>query len=642
MTEDIKLITTTKAGTRIKSAATVEYADGRIRFLKSPFSLKDEIKAMQGAQWHGFHPVNPEKIWSVKDTQRNRFQLEYMKGGNPYEWFDREIVKHEYERPLMSHQKEIADFVLTYHYSIVAGEPGVGKTLAAISVMEKSGVRDWWFVAPRSVLKAIEREFKKWNLDPSINVELLTYEGLTSRMESFEGDSIPQGIIFDESSKLKTATSKRSVAALKIANLIRNKYDNDGFVILMSGTPSPKTPIDWWSSCEVAYPGFLREGSPQALERRLAFFHVQEFDSGPIAKRSSWRDDENKCDTCGEYKAAHTEFTDHDFKPSINEVKLLYERMQGLVIVKRKKDCLDLPEKHYRRIYCEPNESTLRVAKALVSTSINAVTGFTLLRELSDGFQYREVENGTKPCGHCNATGVVREWFDADEPDRVFSQIDMLDAETVASLSEHEVECPGCNGKKEVKTFARVAKEIPCPKDAALSDLLEEVEEQGRIVVFAGFTGSVDRCVRICQEGGWDVVRCDGRGFAVLKTDFEGNTTELTGVDALDYWADMENNERVAFVAHPESGGMGLTLVEASMAVFFSNSYKPEYRIQAEDRIHRPGMDVNRGATIIDLLHLPTDEKALETIRENRRIELLSMAEIDAALKETVIERNRN
>ena len=639
MIEDIKLITTTKAGTRIKSAATVEYADGRIRFLKSPFSLKDEIKAMQGAKWHGFDPVNPEKIWSVKDTQRNRFQLEYMKGGNPYEWFDREIVKHEYERPLMSHQKEIADFVLTYHYSIVAGEPGVGKTLAAISVMEKSGVRDWWFVAPRSVLKAIEREFKKWNLDPSINVELLTYEGLTSRMEAFEGEP-PQGIIFDESSKLKTATSKRSVAALKIANLIRNKYDNDGFVILMSGTPAPQNGVDWWSSSEIAYPGFLREGSPQALERRLAFFKTQEFDSGPIAKRSSWRDDENKCDTCGEYKEAHTEFTDHDFKPSINEVRLLYERLQGLVIVKRKKDCLDLPEKHYRRIYCTPGESTLRVAKALVSTSINAITGLTLLRELSDGFQYREVANGTKPCGHCNATGVVREWFDADEPDRVFSQIDMLDAETVAGLSEHEVECPGCNGKKEVPTTTRIAKEIPCPKENILRELLEEVEEQGRLVVFAGFTGSIDRCVRICQEEGWSVVRCDGRGFSVLKTDFEGNVTELVGVDALDYWENREN-ERVAFVAHPESGGFGLTLTQSSMAVFYSNSYRSETRVQAEDRVHRVGADWNRGVTIVDILHLPTDETALDALREKRRLELLSMSEIDEALKETVVERSR-
>jgi hypothetical protein len=37
----------------------------------------------------------------------------------------------------------------------------------------------------------------------------------------------------------------------------------------------------------------------------------------------------------------------------------------------------------------------------------------------------------------------------------------------------------------------------------------------------------------------------------------------------------------VAFVANPESGGMSLTLVEARMAVYWSNSYKPEYRTRA-------------------------------------------------------------
>ena len=102
----------------------------------------------------------------------------------------------------------------------------------------------------------------------------------------------------------------------------------------------------------------------------------------------------------------------------------------------------------------------------------------------------------------------------------------------------------------------------------------------------------------------------------------------MTDVEALDYWADLEGNPRVAFVAHPESGGMSLTLVEARMAVYWSNSFKPEYRVQSEDRIHRKGMDENLGCTIVDLVHLPTDERVLEIIRENRKLELMTMGEI--------------
>jgi SNF2 family DNA or RNA helicase len=314
----------------------------------------------------------------------------------------------------------------------------------------------------------------------------------------------------------------------------------------------------------------------------------------------------------------------------------MYERLKGLVVIKHKKDCLNLPEKRYRQVVCKPKASVLRVAKALVDSAPNAMIASTLLRELSDGFQYREEADGMTRCNHCpDACGKVDEWFlpngtvasgsEAleDVVQRKFSDISMLDKELVARLEKREVPCPKCKGKGEVIRMKRFAREIPCPKERALRDLLEENEETGRIVVFAGFTGSVDRCVNICRNEGWSVVRCDGRGYQVTLAD--GST--VTGVEALDYWADMENNPRVAFVAHPESGGMSLTLVEARMAVYWSNSFKPEYRTQSEDRIHRKGMDENLGCTIVDLIHLPTDDRVLEIIRDNRKLELMTMGE---------------
>ncbi len=75
---------------------TMDFTGGRIEFLKSPFALKDDIKAMQGSKWHGYLDGDKRKIWSVADSYRNRFQLEWMAGGNPYEWFDRELIKHDY------------------------------------------------------------------------------------------------------------------------------------------------------------------------------------------------------------------------------------------------------------------------------------------------------------------------------------------------------------------------------------------------------------------------------------------------------------------------------------------------------------------------------------------------------------------
>ena len=899
--EELKLITQTKKGTLIKSPVTIERKDGRIFFIKSPFSLKDEIKAMKGSRWHGFIPDDGRKIWSVEDCYRNNFQLDFMAGGNPYENWDQPLKHFEYSRGLWDHQKLMADHCLTYHYQILAAEMGCidgdavvhcnragkgfslslrelcykfhggatykgptyirgfrgsglgltrildvvfkgvkkvvkvtfesgkelictpdhelcvgayrygtfvparqlspgdtvmvsapkgyskntkvaqtppkklekttkqgvgcfidkdgyvrvsglrdhyrnnngqvyehilvmeellgrkiqtgecvhhlnhqrwdnrpcnltlvssnsrharihskdtknnvfsgkpdvyyftfekvvsvedagetdvydvvcegpyhnfvadgvvvhncGKTLSAIEVMELSGVTDWWWVAPKSGLAAVEREFEKWGL--KVQPRVMTYERLRIEIERWEdGMPAPQGVIFDESSRLKTATSKRTKAAMHLADSIRDEHGWNGFVILMSGTPAPKSPVDWWAQCEVCYPGFLKEGSAKAFEWRLGFFEKQMTNSGEFWKRKAWRDDETRCEICGEYKYLLNEddevegrwvvddngapilnpchdtldiFGDgkaHEWKPSKNEVAYVYERLDGLVLPLAKKDCLDIPDKIYREVNLEPSSTIKRVARALAQSAVSAIQGLTWLRELSDGFQYREKQVGEIDCKTCNTTGKAFVWEEGKKQEDV---------------------CEVCGGKGKIPNMVRETKQIQCPKDQAVRDLLEENEDQGRIVLFAGFQGSIDRIVGICHKQQWNVVKVDGRGWKILPCD---DTKIPKTVKPLSYWANLDN-PRVAFVAHPESGGMGLTLTESRMAVFYSNDFKPESRMQAEDRIHRPGIDENKGATIVDLFHLGTDRKVLSVLRDNRRLEKLTLGEVQEAL----------
>lgn len=645
-----KLRVRAKNGTLYAHEVLLEPKDGRIIFRKSPFGLKDEIKAMGGARWH---PADGDgdikRCWSVEDSQRNRFQLAYMQGEDVYAWFDREPIQHEFRDYFcngvpatpMTHQFDLANHGLTYHYGIWAAEMGVGKTLSAQMMIEHSGVKVWWWVGPKTSLPNIRREFKKWDFDPSIEVEMMTYESVVRRMDEYKpGDPIPQGVIADESSRCKGATSQRTRAMQMLANLIREKFGYDGYVILMSGTPSPKTPVDWWAQAEIAWPGFLKEGSPKALESRLAFLVDAEFDSGVFKKRIGWKDNEEKCEICGDFReeGAH-EFDElseevediHDFKPSINEVALMYERLDGLAIIRHKKDCLNLPEKRYRRVICKPSASVNRVAKGMMQAAPNTITGLTWLRELSDGFQYKDVKDGTTACSHCeNHSGKVFEWFSPEDEDKVYGNIDALEPEVVEKLERREVECPRCHGSGEMPKMVRVSREVPSPKEKALKLDLKRCEETGRIVVFAGFTGSIDRVTRVCLKEGWHVVKCDGRGFQTISpTD---GTVAQGGDESLEFWADTEKNSKVAFVAHPESGGMSLTLTEARMAVFYSNSFKPEYRVQAEDRIHRPGMDLNIGCEIVDYCHLATDLRVLDVITENRKLEKMTMGDFSLEL----------
>ena len=640
---------------------------GRIEFLKAPFALKDEIKAMKGARWHGFKEGDKRKIWSVEDCTRNRFQIEWLQGGDPFAWFDRDLIEHEFPQfgspdfgyfDLMKQQVLMANTALTYHYQVWGAEMGTGKTLAAIATMKVSQTEGWWWVGPKSSLYGIAQEFTKWGLPEGAVTDMMSYEGMMQRMRSWKkGDPAPIGVVFDESQNLKTPTAQRTQCAQKLADSIRKEHGNNGYVILMTGTPSPKSPADWWAPCEIAAPGFIKEGDVQTFEKRMGFYRLRDDLAGQAFNtRTAWRDDENRCGVCGHYyhEGHHmdetggfieedTGFEVHQFEKSVNEVFELSERLKGLVTIVHKKDCLDLPDKIYKEILCEPSPSLLRVAGALTKTAPNVITGLTYLRTLSDGFQYRDVEDGLTECGACT-DGTEEYYINPDEPGATIRDIDMLSPEFVENLEKVEAPCSACNGTMLVKKMKRVTREVPCPKEDAVVDLLKQNEDQKRIVFFAGFTGSLDRIIKVAQREGWDTMRVDGRGWKIAQLTGEPNedgtpkTKSIRMTNPMDYW--IQNPERrIAFVAHPKSGGVALTLCPqenrpgAVMSVFYSNDFNPASRSQAEDRIHRTGMDENKGAMIVDLFHLPTDRRVLEVLRKNRKLEKMSMGDFESDLE---------
>lgn len=527
------------------------------------------------------------------------------------------------------HRNFVADGVIVHN---------CGKSLSAIEVAERAGYpTECWWVSTVSGLKAVECELKKW--ESQISPTLMTYEGLVKAVKKGY-DKPPRVLILDEAHMIKNASAQRSQAAMYTATAMRSAYGYDCYVVEMSGTPAAKCPVDWWHQAEVLAPGFLREGTPALFERRLAFLEYVTDEIGQkYWKRLGWRDDESKCDKCGQPEAyeAHDKLLAvnfglefHTYTKSVNEIALLSDRLKGLVSVQFKKDYLDLPDKIYRPINCYPKPNTLRAAQMIARSADSTITALTLLRELSDGFQYTEVKDGMKVCPHCAGGGQVAEYFDPDDDERTFSSTDFLDKEVVDKLVKREYTCPTCKGDKEVVKYNRIAKHVPCPKDEALVGLLEENDEIGRIVIFAGFTGSIDRCVEIARKQQWSVIRVDGRGWMVI--DPSGNQIRR---DALELWSDLSDTfdtRRVAFIAHPASGGTGLTLTEASMLVYWSNTFNATERTHSSDRIHRPGMDYNRGATIVDLLHLPTDQRVLDVLKDNRRLELLSLGELNECL----------
>ena len=612
-----------KAGRYLKPVQVED--DGKHLYLRFGYNkaLLEEVRSMQGARWLGYNDP-PRKVWRVKKSMRNLFQLDYLQGKNVYEDYDKPLVElPPITRPLYEHQLEFVAHILTRHYCIIAGEMGTGKTLAAIEVMDYVG-GPTWYVGPRSGIKAVTREFYKWDLK-NWPIKLITYEGLTKIMQNgLHGSSVPQIVIFDESSKIKTETAQRSKAALLLANAIRKEYGKDGYAILMSGTPAPKSPVDWWHQTEVARPGFLKEGSAEKLRRNLAFIEEREnlLTGGVYPHLIGWKDSEDKCAKCGKSKdeGEHVplilEGNYHKFEPATNEVARLYRRMEGLVLVRMKADCLDLPEIVYEVRRLKPTIESIRIAKIIKNTAPRAVQALTLLRELSDGFQYTEKKVGERTCETCHGKCKIMHPT-MDGPDE-------------------EIVCPTCGGKGITPIYERDMKVIPTPKDEELISLLEEHEDVGRLIVWCGFTGTVDKVTKLCLDKDWTVLRIDGRGmqgFDAFGDDLNSDT--LLGEMDKSY-TDKHGSEydKLVVVANPQAGGMALTLTASPTEVFYSNSFSGEARMQAEARFHRAGMDTNRGARVIDLINLPTDMLVLDNLKQKRRLQDISMGEIENSLKE--------
>lgn len=655
-----------------RKLGTLIHRDDRIYFNFGYWpALNSEIKLMEGRKYHGYDP-EPLKQWSIPVTHRNLFALDYLKEKNPYARFEAPFVQYASRRTeTREHQyKLLTPQWLTTHASIWAVEMGAGKSLAALEGVEhidpKIKMSDFYWMAPRSALMSVELEFEKWK--SSIRPTFLTYEGLNKEVKNWpKGKKPPRIAVFDESSYLKTVNAQRSLFAKHLADAMRTEWGNDAYILLMTGTPAPKSPKDWWMQCEIACPGFLQEGDVFKFERRLAIIDEREnpVTGGKYPHLVAWRDDIHRCDKCGkmDVDVIHAEpqndfeiFQNKDWHPFVaskNEVAHLYERMKGLVVVLFKKDIMALPDKQYTIFNVEPSKSTLRAAKLITQTQPTAIRIMTLLRELSDGFQYAETQTGIKPCEFCSGTGKSINFVDSSGYP-VTSETANMDVSKcecgwegfnelacpncgeqchiVSKSDVREVEgpCSVCDGKCTVPIIERNTKEVVSPKDEIFKNLLDQHEEIGRFVTYGGFTATIDRLVRMALEMQWAVIRVDGRGwhtFAPGGGPIEGKPLDI-------FQNQKEKYPKVIFIAHPKSASTGLTLTASPGILYYSNDFNAQDRMQSEDRIHRISMDVNRGATIYDIFHLPTDKVVLDNLKKKRELQSMTLGEIQNVFNE--------
>lgn len=570
-------------------------------------ALMAEIKSLQGRHYHGYDPI-PRKVWSAPITPRNTWALNYLAKDlpNPYEKYkgDPELVS--LGREIWDHQKTMTRALIHTRRAVWAADPRVGKTLAAITAIEHLKIPSVWWIGPRSAIAGVTKEFRKWQ--PNFKYELMTYNALVKKVHSWSGDA-PLCVVFDECHALKNQDSQRSQAARHLVTSMLDEHE-DPTILAMSGSPNPKSPVDWWSICEVVCPGYIKEGHPTEFQKRLALvIDGESITGGWYPDLITFWDNSKKCGVCGllacdpldkHYKA-------HKYIESINEVQRLHERLKGLVTVIKKEECMQLPpietiiitEKEDSRL--KPKENVLRAMNTIKKVAPSVAVALTLCRELSDGFQYKEVPDGDKKCPECAGGGEAWTHIDGE---RTFTT------------------CFKCNGTLVVPKFKRIAEQVYTPKDDLLTECLEEHEEIGRLIVYAGFTASVDRCVNICINKGWSVIRVDGRGWKYFgKYSFSNDADALDGFENLDL-------EKIVFVGHPDAGAEGISLAASPTIFYYSNTFKFDKKKQSSERINDSNQKADCGR-LIEIFYLPTDKDVYDNLINKRELENMTMTGAD-------------
>jgi len=324
--------------------------------------LLAEVKAMVRAHWL---PDEEGKPWEVDDCERNWIALEYLQGKRKLDPLSPvEINSASTTRGylLFDHQKKIAAFELGRKRCIIVGEMGVGKTLPTLHVIRAIKGKTL-VVAPNGAILEWMRQIRKFDFR-----DILSYTDFTTYESIHKADHSVEVLVLDESVKIKNPVAARSINTKCVADCVRAR---DGYIILLSGAPTPKDPTDLWNQIELISPGYIRESDPRKLSWRLA-----EWRDGPFGKELvKWKED---------------------------EVTAFSRRIKPLTFVLRKAECFDLPPKIFDVIECECTPEYIATARSVIENIDEAALALTKLRELSDGFMYTDrgetitIENSPK------------------------------------------------------------------------------------------------------------------------------------------------------------------------------------------------------------------------------------------------------
>lgn len=143
---------------------------------------------------------------------------------------------------------------------------------------------------------------------------------------------------------------------------------------------------------------------------------------------------------------------------------------------------------------------------------------------------------------------------------------------------------------------------VPNHKIDAVIDLCSE--SHSKVIVWSRFKGNQDMLQRALDPL---------YGAVAIRSSYSQKKRD----ELIDEWRQPDGPK--VLIANPASLGHGVTLVECSTVIYFSNSFSLEQRLQSEDRCHRIGQ--TRPVNYYDLAIPGTiDEHVIRSLRTKRAV----------------------
>lgn len=145
------------------------------------------------------------------------------------------------------------------------------------------------------------------------------------------------------------------------------------------------------------------------------------------------------------------------------------------------------------------------------------------------------------------------------------------------------------------------------PRLSALGELLEDLCPDHKVIVWACWRNNQEAIRRVLND---------------LKIEYREITGDSGSEDRERAMYDFRTSRDVrVFLGSQGAGGIGINLVEASYAIYYSRSFSLEHDIQSEARNYRGGSDIHEKITRIDLVAPGTiDDDVLAALSTKQQI----------------------